>query len=402
MRVPSGTVSSGLLLGIAYANSGVDVIPGSPAALYTDADALTRRAEAYESGADRLRRVSTGQWVGAASDAFDDARDSTRKQLLAIADTYTATAGALRAHGDMLTWAQGVGDDLVDEWQRADALAAAGTARKRGIDLALAEVRAQVASSARSLAQALRSANSLVPPAPTFWSELMGGTADAFGDLWLLVRQQNSIRKILDPQGWANDTAAMVTGFRESLNDPKQFAKDSVDWDTWANSPPRAVGHLAPDGLTNILTGGAGGVLGKVATTAARRGADVAEDGASWAARRASFGESATTNYRKTFLDAYPDLQGEVVVHHAVEQSVLRRYPGVVTESQMHSLENLRGIPRDTNSALHLSDIRMRWNRFYEQILADPDQAAPTAEQLLDYATSIDQQVGHQFLPPVE
>lgn len=238
MRVPSGTVSSDILLGIAYATSGVDVIPGSLAALYTDADALTHRAETYESGADRLRSVNAGQWVGAASDAFDDARDSTREQLLAIADTCTATAGALRAHGDMLTWAQGVGDGLVDEWQRADALAAAGTARKRGIDLALAEVRAQVASSARNLAQALRAASDLVPPEPTFWSELAGGTADAFGDLLLLVRQQNTIRKIIDPQGWANDTALMVSGFRDSLNDPKEFAKDSLDWDTWANSPP--------------------------------------------------------------------------------------------------------------------------------------------------------------------
>ncbi|WP_217614719.1 putative T7SS-secreted protein [Cellulomonas sp. GbtcB1] len=393
-------MSNATLLGIAYASSGADLIPGSPAALFADADALVARAEALEQNAGRLRSVSTGHWAGDAADAFDEARDSTRKQLLNIADAYSSAAAALRAHGEMLTWGQGVADGLVESWQRADALGDPGTGRKRSIDLALSEVRAQVATSGDQLARALRSLNELVPPAPTFWSELVGGAADAFGDLWSLVEQQNAVRKIVDPQGWMNDTAAMVVGFKQSLNDPKQLAKDSVDWDTWANSPPRAVGHMAPDGLTNILTGGVGGILGKAATTAARKGTDIAEDGAAWAARRASLGESATTNYRKTFFEAYPDLQGQVVVHHAVEQSVLRRYPGVVTESQMHSLENLRGIPNDANPRVHLSEIRRLWNRFYEDFPSGG--AAPTTDDLLDYATSIDLQVGQRFLPPVE
>lgn len=400
MRVPVRVVSDATLLGIAYASSGADLIPGSPEALFADADALAARSEALEQDADRLRAVSTGQWAGTAADAFDEARDSTRRQLLNVADAYSTVSAALRAHGDMLTWGQGVANDLVESWQGADALGDAGAGRKRSIDLALSEVRAQVNTSGDQLAQTLRSLNDLVPPAPTFWSELIGGAGDAFGDLWLLVRQQNTVRKIIDPQGWLNDTAAMVIGLKESLNDPRQLAKDSVDWDTWASSPPRAIGHLAPDGVTNILTGGVGGILGKAATTAARKGADVAEDGATWAARRASLGESATTNYRKTFFEAYPDLQGQVVVHHAVEQSVLRRYPGVVTESQMHSLENLRGIPNDANPRLHLSEIRRLWNRFYEDF--PTGGAPPTTDDLLDYATSIDLQVGQRFLPPVE
>jgi hypothetical protein len=395
-------MSNAALLGIAHAFNGRDLVPGSPSAVFADADALASHAEALEQAAGGLRHVSVGQWTGAASDAFDEARHATRKQLLNIADTHVAAAGALRAHGDMLTWAQGVGDDLVDAWHEADALGEAGTARKRGIDIAVSEVRAQVRSSGRQLAQALRALNDLVPPAPTFWSELGGGATSAFGGLWLLVKQQNSVRKLVDPQGWLNDTAAMVTGFRDSMNDPKQLAKDTVDWDTWATSPPRAVGHLAPDAVTNILTGGVGGVLGKAATTAARKGADAAEGGSSWATRRAAFGSSATNNYRKTFFDAYPDLRGEVVVHHAVEQSVLRRYPGVVTESQMHSLENLRGIPIDANPRLHLSEIRRLWNTFYKDFPSGVGGTPPTAQQLLDFATNIDQQLGPRFLPPVE
>lgn len=393
---------SAALLGIRHASGGVDLFPGSPAAIYADADALTRRAEDLEECADRLRRVEVGQWSGAAADAFAEASDNTRRSILSTADAHTAAASALRIHADLLAWAQGVGDGLVDQWRQADSLADAGEASKRAIDLAADEVRGQVRASGQRLAQALRALNEAVPSPPTFWSELAGGVGDTLNGLWLLVRQQNSIRKIVDPGGWARDTAAMVTGFRDSLNDPKQFAKDSVDWDTWASSPPRAAGRLAPDALTNVLTGGVGGFLGKAATTAARRGADEAADAAGAAGRavrRASFGEASTANYRKTFFEAYPDLEGEVVVHHAVEQRVLKVYPELVTPAQIHSLENLRGIPRSINSELHLSEVRVLWNQFYKQF---PLGTQPSVDQLLDYATSIDQQLGHQFLPPVE
>ena len=69
----------------------------------------------------------------------------------------------------------------------------------------------------------------------------------------------------------------------------------------------------------------------------------------------ARFGDAVSTDYRATFFHANPELQGKVIVHHAVEQQVLKRYPGVVTEAEIHSLENLRGIPKALNSDLHLS-----------------------------------------------
>ncbi|WP_404333531.1 hypothetical protein AB2M62_10485 [Sphingomonas sp. MMS12-HWE2-04] len=76
----------------------------------------------------------------------------------------------------------------------------------------------------------------------------------------------------------------------------------------------------------------------------------------------ARFGISASPDYRSTFFGAHPELKHKVVVHHAVEKQVLDRFPGVVTESEMHSLENLRGVPTDVNSKLHLSKIRTEWN----------------------------------------
>jgi|GEM_PF-865151 len=119
---------------------------------------------------------------------------------------------------------------------------------------------------------------------------------------------------------------------------------------------------------------------------------------ASWTNAGAQFGNATSNAYRATFFAAYPELEGQVVVHHAVEQQVLSRFPGVVSKSEIHSLENLRGIPLQLNSELHLSTIRTEWNRFYK--LFEANGTSPTKPQLLQKATEIDQKYGTQFNPP--
>lgn len=109
----------------------------------------------------------------------------------------------------------------------------------------------------------------------------------------------------------------------------------------------------------------------------------------------ATFGTATSSNYRATFFEANPGTEGQVVVHHAVEQQVLTRYPGVVTESQIHSLQNLRGIPKPINAQVHLCAIRKSWNQFYRT------NPSPTANQLLEHATKIDDEFGHMFDPPI-
>jgi hypothetical protein len=112
-------------------------------------------------------------------------------------------------------------------------------------------------------------------------------------------------------------------------------------------------------------------------------------------APKASFGKAASDDYRATFFEANPELKGKVVVHHAVEQQVQKRYPGVVKNEELHSVENLRGIPKEKNSELHLSTIRKEWNKFYRE------NAFPTKEQLLEKASEIDNVIGSQFNPPI-
>ncbi len=79
-----------------------------------------------------------------------------------------------------------------------------------------------------------------------------------------------------------------------------------------------------------------------------------------------------------------------------IEQQALKKYPGVLTENELHSLENLRGIPTSANAKTHLREIRKEWNEFYRQ---HPEHA--TKEQLLDKATEIDDKYGRLFDPPI-
>ncbi len=106
-------------------------------------------------------------------------------------------------------------------------------------------------------------------------------------------------------------------------------------------------------------------------------------------------GSSTSKNYRTTFLIANPELQGQVVVHHAVEQQIMKLYPNLFSKTELHSLENLRGIPKELNSSLHLSAIRKELNTFYK------NSPAATREDVLAEVTRIDEKYGHLFKPSV-
>ncbi|MBZ9979186.1 hypothetical protein [Mesorhizobium sp. BR-1-1-10] len=109
----------------------------------------------------------------------------------------------------------------------------------------------------------------------------------------------------------------------------------------------------------------------------------------------ASFGKALSKNYRKTFLDANLKLEGKVVVHHAAEQQILNRYLGLVTEEEMHSLQNLRGIPKSLDNLLHNKIFRFEWDEFYAS------HPQPTRQQVLEYVEYIDKKYGHLFNPPI-
>ena len=97
-------------------------------------------------------------------------------------------------------------------------------------------------------------------------------------------------------------------------------------------------------------------------------------------------------NYRKIFFEAYPETEGKVVVHHAIEQQVLKYYNEVdFTEQEINSLHNLRGIPKELDNKLHKSTIRIEWNKFYKE------NANPAKEQFIQKMKQIDEMYGNLY-----
>jgi hypothetical protein len=93
-------------------------------------------------------------------------------------------------------------------------------------------------------------------------------------------------------------------------------------------------------------------------------------------------------------------------VHHAVEKKRLfEDFPeliGVISEKELNSLVSLRGVPNELNSKMHLSEIRLIWNEFYNSFTHNPGgRKIPTKEQIFAQVKAIDDKYGHLFYPPI-
>ena len=111
---------------------------------------------------------------------------------------------------------------------------------------------------------------------------------------------------------------------------------------------------------------------------------------------RSGVAAATVKTFASRFHKANGDTKGRVVVHHAVEQQVLRLYPGRFTEQEIHSTSNARGIPKGINSDLHLRIIRSEWDAFYA---ARPNATRREIEAMRDL---IDCKYGPLFIPPMQ
>jgi hypothetical protein len=118
--------------------------------------------------------------------------------------------------------------------------------------------------------------------------------------------------------------------------------------------------------------------------------------GAAVSLPRAKVGWTEDFNYRRTFAKAHPEVKEDVWVHHAVPQKVLTRYPGLFQPQEIHSVENLAGVPTGRiNSDIHQGEIRRSWNDFFTT------HASPSRQDVLDHATKIYLKLGVFFTPSV-
>ncbi len=107
--------------------------------------------------------------------------------------------------------------------------------------------------------------------------------------------------------------------------------------------------------------------------------------------------ERIEAGYRRLFFKAYPELKNtDIVVHHALPQKLLEKYPDLFKAKEVNSIAFLRGIPptalKDGKPVHDL--ITQRWERFLF-----PGRKI-TREQVLAELESIDKDFGLYFKPP--
>ncbi len=100
---------------------------------------------------------------------------------------------------------------------------------------------------------------------------------------------------MIDPLGYHESMTTLAQGIMHGVQHPAEFGKALIDYDTWKQSPGRAIGHLVPDLLLGAATGGAG-----TAAAHSLRGAKALDDVADTAnaSRRLAPDESGPDSLR--------------------------------------------------------------------------------------------------------
>lgn len=288
------------------------LVPGDSASIRDLAQHFGGLADGLGQGAADLSAIESGTWRGAGGDAFRRILADQPNKFRRGAGAFAAARTACLAYAEVLDGAQLLARRAVDEYGQATEVSArwriqvreyaALTQRARGGDPAAARqlamqsepacgdpgfagrTRAEetLAAGVDGLAEAAaRAAESLdraareAPRRPSLLRsvghelfEFGKGAYESVLSLGTFAVTFGPGRFVVDPGGWGRDTGALGKGFLYGAAHPIEFGKAILDWDTWAESPARAVGHLAPDIALAMVTGGAGPVASRGIETA--------------------------------------------------------------------------------------------------------------------------------------
>ena len=363
---------------------GTELIPGRAEQLYRIAQTLRDRGTDVIADAEALKRIDTGAWTGPAYEAYADSHAHQWPKWLKLGDALAYGAQALENYANCLGWAQMQANQAVELYRRGEQLS--GQARQEHDQkVADAEPDGPQSSGFQDPGDEYRqAAREILERARGQLDTVANESATALTEMGEAVptEDEESTGETIA------HTVADAAGFIPVVGDAVDLAHAGV----YALQGKGVEAGITAAAAVPFVGWAAGGEkLGKAGTkigTALGKG------------EKARFGWSDRIGrdaYRANFFDAYPDLENKVHVHHAVEQQVIKKhYPNLdISWNEMHSLDNLRGIPNEINSKTHLSDLRKEWTAFYK---ANPNASK---QDLLDHATKMDGRYGHLFTPPV-
>lgn len=304
-------------------------IEGNPDGIRSKAVLMQEKGQLFFDTGDALSKIDTSGWTGRAADTFRDAHDLEPERWTRSGNGFKRAAAALQTYAGALEAAQAEAEEAHDDHVRGDReterarraydsymgqmrsyWAQGGTEQAEPFFDSGQEIRdqairdydaakARLDNAAHVCAGEVRAGCADAPEEPN-WLEsgfrAIGGVLDgareavwdlltmlpfspvnmvmdhyklATGELTheeLLKKYELSAENAWDiAQGIATGIATDPVGFGKSLG------KSLLDWDTWADDPARALGHLVPDLVAGIATGG----TAAFATRSAKMGVDL-------------------------------------------------------------------------------------------------------------------------------
>ena len=289
-------------------------IKGNPGAIRSRARTTSDKGQVFYDTGDALSRIDTSGWTGRAADAFREAHDLEPERWIKAGNGFRKAGAALLTYADAVEEAQSVAEWAEGEYARgedvtADARAAydadVADARHKlatGVyssltivpfsdpgqairDNAVAEfneAKATLENAAHVCAGQVRAGCADAPEEPNWFEsglKFVGGILEGAGEaVWDLLTMSPFGVVNMVSDAWKVSTGDLtpeevmkkyelsfetVEGMWNALqDDPAEFGKNLgkslLDWDTWADDPARAIGHLVPDAVAAVATGGAG------------------------------------------------------------------------------------------------------------------------------------------------
>jgi ADP-ribosyltransferase exoenzyme len=304
-------------------------IEGSPGNIRSKALTMEQKGQLFYDTGDALSKIDVSGWTGRAADEFREAHDLEPERWYKSGNGFkkaavglTTYAGELEDAQRRAEWARKEYERGQQESERARTSYDSYMGRMRtywangGTDQAepfvdsgnpiqqaaleeLASARSDLDNAAHVCAGQVRAGCADAPEEPN-WLEsglkFVGGILEGAGEaVWDLLTMVpfSPVNMVIDSYRLATGDITpeelmkkyelsaenawnMAQGIYTGLTtDPvgfgKELGKSLLDWDTWADDPARAIGHLVPDAVAAVATAG----TGALATRGAKGGMDL-------------------------------------------------------------------------------------------------------------------------------
>lgn len=304
-------------------------IEGNPANIRAKALTMEQKGQLFYDTGDALSKIDVSGWTGRAADEFREAHDLEPDRWIKSGNGFKKAAAGLTTYAGALEDAKARAEAARKEYERGQQesqnartqydsymgrmqayWAQGGTDRAEPFfdfgdpiqQQAISDLnaaRAELDTAAHVCAGEVKAGCADAPEEPN-WLEsglkFVGGILEGAGEaVWDLLTMVpfSPVNMVIDAYKLATgdltpeelmkkyelsaeNAWAMAQGIYTGLTtDPigfgKELGKSLLDWDTWADDPARAIGHLVPDALVALATGGSGAI----ATRGGKMGMDL-------------------------------------------------------------------------------------------------------------------------------